>query len=120
MIVATGGLPNTEILEEGNGLAVSTWDILSGNVKPAEEVLLFGDDGGHPRRAEALQGLLSSKPLGVIRSEDGICRKCGRAIHTTLSEAPDKIEYYKSNTNYACQRSDYCCVTFLPQRRFPP
>src|SRR5262249_25451780 len=31
VIVATGGLPNTEVLSAGGDLVVSTWDILSGD-----------------------------------------------------------------------------------------
>ena len=46
-IVATGGLPHTEILEAGNELVVSAWDILSGDTNPAANVLLFDDAGDH-------------------------------------------------------------------------
>ena len=48
IIVATGGLPQNLTIEQGADLAVSTWDILSGDVKPAEDVLLFDDNGTHP------------------------------------------------------------------------
>ncbi|GAB4269653.1 MAG: NADH:flavin oxidoreductase [Pararhodobacter sp.] len=47
VIVATGGMPFTEILSEGNDLAVSAWDILSGDVKPGTNVLVFDDAGDH-------------------------------------------------------------------------
>lgn len=47
VIVATGGLPNTEILNAGNDLVVSTWDILSGDAKPGRDVLLYDDAGDH-------------------------------------------------------------------------
>jgi N-methyl-L-proline demethylase len=47
VIVATGGLPHTEVLKAGNDLTVSSWDILSGGVKPAANVLLFDDAGDH-------------------------------------------------------------------------
>ena len=47
VIVATGGLPQTAILESGNDLVVSAWDILSGDVKPGSNVLLFDDAGDH-------------------------------------------------------------------------
>jgi 2,4-dienoyl-CoA reductase-like NADH-dependent reductase (Old Yellow Enzyme family) len=46
-IIAAGGLPHSEILAEGNDLVASTWDILSGDVKPAANVLLFDDAGDH-------------------------------------------------------------------------
>ena len=48
VIVATGGLPNTAILDAGEDLVVSSWDILAGDVKPGEEVLLYDDNGAHP------------------------------------------------------------------------
>ena len=47
VIVATGGLPDTAVLDAGNDLVVSTWDILSGAVKPGANVLLYDDAGDH-------------------------------------------------------------------------
>ncbi len=47
VIVATGGLPRVEVLESGNDLVVSSWDIISGRVAPRSEVLLFDDAGDH-------------------------------------------------------------------------
>jgi 2,4-dienoyl-CoA reductase-like NADH-dependent reductase (Old Yellow Enzyme family) len=52
-IVATGGVPSKQTIEEGAELAVSSWDILSGEAKPAEDVLLFDDNGAHPGLAAA-------------------------------------------------------------------
>jgi len=48
IIVATGGLPNTEFLAEGAELAHSTWDVLGGHVRLHGEVLLYDDNGQHP------------------------------------------------------------------------
>jgi len=48
VIVATGGLPNTEFLREGSDLVVPTWDILAGSIKPKKDILLFDDNGQHP------------------------------------------------------------------------
>ncbi|MCZ8078206.1 MAG: NADH:flavin oxidoreductase [Rhodobacteraceae bacterium] len=47
VIVATGGLPETDVLVAGNDLVVSAWDILSGDVKPGAQVLLYDDAGDH-------------------------------------------------------------------------
>lgn len=47
VIVATGGLPHTEVLKRGNDLVVSSWDILAGDVKPGSNVLVFDDAGDH-------------------------------------------------------------------------
>ncbi|MBP6850990.1 MAG: NADH:flavin oxidoreductase [Rhodoferax sp.] len=48
VIIATGGLPHTEVLRSGNDLVVSSWDILGGDVAPGRNVLLFDDAGDHP------------------------------------------------------------------------
>ncbi|MDH2433682.1 NADH:flavin oxidoreductase [Pokkaliibacter sp. MBI-7] len=47
VIIATGGYPNTEVVERGSELVVSAWDIISGDVKPGRNVLLFDDAGDH-------------------------------------------------------------------------
>ncbi|MGD8708790.1 MAG: NADH:flavin oxidoreductase [Ectothiorhodospiraceae bacterium] len=47
VIVATGGLPHTEVLDEGNELVVSAWDILSGDPKPGRNVLIYDDAGDY-------------------------------------------------------------------------
>ena len=47
VIVATGGLPHTDVLEEGNEHVVSSWDVISGDVKPGTNVLVYDDAGDH-------------------------------------------------------------------------
>ena len=47
VIIATGGLPHTEVLSSGNELVVSAWDILSGDAKPGTNVLIYDDAGDH-------------------------------------------------------------------------
>ena len=47
VIIATGGLPHTDVLAKGNELVVSSWDIISGDVKPGTNVLIFDDAGDH-------------------------------------------------------------------------
>lgn len=50
VIVATGGLPNQEFFEQGVEAteAVSAWDIIAGDVKPADSVLIYDESGDHP------------------------------------------------------------------------
>lgn len=45
VVVATGGIPHTEVLASGNDLVVSSWDIISGDAKPGSNVLVFDDAG---------------------------------------------------------------------------
>ena len=47
VVIATGGLPDTAILQAGNDLTHSAWDILSGDIRPGRKVLLFDDAGDH-------------------------------------------------------------------------
>jgi len=47
VIVATGGMPHTEVLAHGNQYLVSSWDIISGDVKPGRNVLVYDDAGDH-------------------------------------------------------------------------
>ncbi len=48
VIIATGGLPHTAVLQAGNDLVVSSWDIIAGDVKPGTRVLIYDDAGDHP------------------------------------------------------------------------
>lgn len=58
VIVATGGVPHTEVLASGNDLVVSSWDIISGDVKPGTNVLVYDDAGDHAglQAAEVVAG----------------------------------------------------------------
>jgi 2,4-dienoyl-CoA reductase-like NADH-dependent reductase (Old Yellow Enzyme family)/thioredoxin reductase len=47
VIIATGGIAHTDVLNKGNDLVVSSWDIISGDVKPGTNVLIFDDAGDH-------------------------------------------------------------------------
>ncbi|HMB12372.1 MAG TPA: FAD-dependent oxidoreductase, partial [Roseovarius sp.] len=50
VIVATGGLPNVELYESGReqDLVTTTWDIIAGDVKPGQNVLIYDESGDHP------------------------------------------------------------------------
>ena len=47
VIIATGGMAHSDVLSKGNELLVSSWDIISGDVKPGQNVLLYDDSGDH-------------------------------------------------------------------------
>ncbi|WP_297770164.1 NADH:flavin oxidoreductase [uncultured Roseovarius sp.] len=50
VIVATGGLPNVELFESGKeqDLVTTTWDIIAGDAKPGQNVLIYDESGDHP------------------------------------------------------------------------
>jgi 2,4-dienoyl-CoA reductase-like NADH-dependent reductase (Old Yellow Enzyme family)/thioredoxin reductase len=47
VIIATGGMPHTEVLESGNELVISSWDIIARSIKPGKDVLVYDDAGDH-------------------------------------------------------------------------
>jgi len=69
IIIATGGVPNTDILSEGSDLVVSTWDILSGNVNIEDDVVLYDDGGNYPglQAAEMISSVTSK--LEIVTPE---------------------------------------------------
>ena len=50
IIIATGGLPNTELFESGTeqSQVVTTWDIIARDEQPASHVLIYDESGDHP------------------------------------------------------------------------
>lgn len=50
VIIATGGLPNVELFESGKeqDLVVTSWDLIAGDVKPGQNVLIYDESGDHP------------------------------------------------------------------------
>ena len=48
VVVATGGVPNLGFLDEGEDLATTSWDVLTGAAKPLGSVIVYDDNGAHP------------------------------------------------------------------------
>ncbi len=69
VIVATGGLPHTEILETGSDLISSTWDILAGDVRPASNVLIYDDAGDYPVLQAAEKIAASGAKVEIVTRE---------------------------------------------------
>lgn len=73
VIMATGGLPLVD-LEEGAGLCANTWDVLTGQVALAGDVLIFDGTGRHPG------------PLAAERAVEMGARVSYVSIDTMLAE----------------------------------
>ena len=69
VIIATGGIPNTDILNEGSDLVVSTWDILSGNVNIEDDVILYDDGGNYPGLQAAEMISSETSKLEIVTPE---------------------------------------------------
>ncbi|MBT9383085.1 NADH:flavin oxidoreductase [Pseudooceanicola sp. CBS1P-1] len=47
VIIATGGLPSTDLAGPGGHLALSPWDVLSGEARPEGRILVYDEAGDH-------------------------------------------------------------------------
>ncbi|MEP0960921.1 MAG: NADH:flavin oxidoreductase [Roseobacter sp.] len=68
VIVATGGLPNIALFETGQDAAhvTTTWDIISGDAKPAESVLIYDESGDHPGLQAAEVAALAGSKVEIM------------------------------------------------------
>jgi 2,4-dienoyl-CoA reductase-like NADH-dependent reductase (Old Yellow Enzyme family)/thioredoxin reductase len=102
VIVATGGLPNTQLFEsrEEQDLVVTAWDIIAGDIKPGRNVLIYDESGDHP---------------GVMAAE--IAAKAGSTVEIMTPDrtfAPDIMGMNLVPYMRALQDKD---VTFTVARR---
>jgi 2,4-dienoyl-CoA reductase-like NADH-dependent reductase (Old Yellow Enzyme family)/thioredoxin reductase len=78
VIVATGGIPNTELVP-GAELAVSSWDVLSRHVVAASSVLVYDDNGDHQAASVAEVLAKTARQVELVTPE----RQIGRDIGAT-------------------------------------
>ena len=86
VFLATGGVPNTDILESGNDHVVSTWDILSGTTKPAQRVLIYDDNGAHPAMQAAEMLAESGSTVEIVTPERYFAPEIGGLNHAAYAE----------------------------------
>lgn len=72
VVIATGGLPHVEVLSEGDDLVASTWDILSGDVRPGSNVLIYDDAGDYPALQAAEKIAEASATVEVMTRDRNI------------------------------------------------
>jgi N-methyl-L-proline demethylase len=81
VIVATGGMPQNPPLSAGDDLVTSSWDILSGAVKPGEHVLFYDDNGGHQGMGAAEMIANSGAQLELVSPERFFAPELGGLNH---------------------------------------
>ncbi len=86
VVVATGGLPQPPEME-GEALTVSTWDILSGAVKPAGRVLVYDDNGAHPGMSAAEVIAASGAEVELVTPERMFAPEIGGLNHAPYMDA---------------------------------
>jgi pyruvate/2-oxoglutarate dehydrogenase complex dihydrolipoamide dehydrogenase (E3) component len=86
VFVATGGIPNTDVLEFGGDLVTSSWDVLSGDLKPLETVLIYDDNSGHPGMAAAEMLAESGAQVEIVTPERFFAADIGGLNHAAYAE----------------------------------
>ena len=86
VIIATGGLPNTDILEEGSDLACSSWDIIAGTVNIEEDVILYDDNGAYPGLQAAETVINKGSRLEIITPERFFSPEVGGLNHVAFAK----------------------------------
>jgi len=87
VVLATGGMPNTEGLERSAELVVSSWDILSGQVVPGERVLVFDDHAGHPALEAAEFAAEAGSTVEIVTPERFFAVEMGGMNHHLYAKA---------------------------------
>lgn len=77
VIVATGGVPDTTLPKEGGDLASTTWDILSGQLAPADEVLIYDEVAGHAAISLADRLCSQNCKIELVCSDRMVARELG-------------------------------------------
>ncbi len=86
VFMATGGIPNTAILNDGNDLVVSGWDVLSGDVKPGQRVILYDDNAAHAGLVAAEFVARSGAELEIVTPERFFAADIGGLNHAGYAQ----------------------------------
>ena len=92
VIIATGGLPQMPPLEKGVELAVTSWDVLSGEVKPQGSVLLYDDNGTHSALSAAEIIAQSGADLEIVTPERTLGIDIGGVNHVPYARTFNERE----------------------------
>lgn len=89
VIIATGGIPNTDWLPGGH-LVTSPWDILEGGIKPAKDVLIVDGTGRH-----------------VALSAADVCHRAGATVRfVTIDDTIAAEQAYAERTIWRKQANE--------------
>ncbi|MBN2905382.1 MAG: NADH:flavin oxidoreductase [Rhodobacteraceae bacterium] len=86
VVIATGGLPQPPEMI-GADLTVSSWDILSGAVKPAARVLVYDDNGGHPGMSAAEVIARAGSAVELVTPERLFAPEIGGMNHAPYAQS---------------------------------
>ena len=95
VVIATGGIPNTSFLDFGEDLVTTSWDILTGGVRPAETVIVYDDNGAHPGMTAA-EFIAGSRPRLEIVTPERMLPRMWAAPTTPPISGPFRNTMYAS------------------------
>ncbi|TIX18582.1 MAG: N-methylproline demethylase, partial [Mesorhizobium sp.] len=81
------GLPQNPPLAAGDNLVTSSWDIMAGSVKLAENVLLYDDNGGHQGMGAAELIANAGAKLELVSPERFFAPEMGGMNHVPYMRA---------------------------------
>ena len=90
VLLATGGLPQTPELAFGADLTVSSWDILSGQIRPGHHVLVYDDNGGYPGLSAAELMAEAGAEVEIVTPERFFAPEMGGLNHAAFAAAFQK------------------------------
>ncbi len=87
VVIATGGIAQNPVLEAGDELVVSSWDIIAGAIKPEGPVLLYDDNGAHTGMTAAEMIAASGAELEIVSPERMFAPEIGGMNHVPYARA---------------------------------
>lgn len=95
VVIATGGLPNLDLLSQGQDLATTSWDVLSGAVAPGKQVLVVDHTGSHAAMTIAEYVAQHAETLEVVTPDRIVAPDIGATSYPAylraLSRADAKV-----------------------------
>jgi len=92
VVIATGGLPAAPLLSAGVELTASTWDVLSGELTPTGDVLLYDDTGDHSALSAAELIARSGARLEIVTPERVLGVEVGGLNHVPYARALNEAD----------------------------
>jgi 2,4-dienoyl-CoA reductase-like NADH-dependent reductase (Old Yellow Enzyme family) len=87
VVIATGGIAQNPVLEAGDDLVVSSWDIIAGAIKPEGPVLLYDDNGAHTGMTAAEMIAATGAELEIVSPERMFAPEIGGMNHVPYAKA---------------------------------
>ncbi|MDW5314173.1 NADH:flavin oxidoreductase [Rhizobium sp. PL01] len=87
VVIATGGIAQNPVLEAGDELVVSSWDIIAGAIKPEGPVLLYDDNGAHTGMTAAEIIAATGTELEIVSPERMFAPEIGGMNHVPYAKA---------------------------------